>query len=249
MLRFLLIGFLIANSFQKELVYLSGAIGSTPSCAKGSCGLCGVWQAYPCVSKLLAEESFPNDTFLEHQLHPFAKKEEFRRILNYEKCPLQPLFANEKDPVYTKTVSYPSFSGFVSTRWAVWLIVDSNTGLMAGAGLRSQSGSQVWMAEPSGGTTPQPSRRSGTATLSMMLQSKTGSQEWCNGQGVINKWCKWYNYTINDCNDDYTTSSKPLVSIYAVPDQLNTFGTVQNFDVLYQNCTNRCGIAKLSCCD
>jgi hypothetical protein len=124
----------------------------------------------------------------------------------------------------------------ISTRWAVWLIVDSN--------------SHVWMAEPSGGTTPQPSRRSGTATLSMMLQSKTGSQEWCNGHGVINKWCKWYNYTINDCNDDdYTTSSKPLVSIYAVPDQFNTFGTVQNFDVLYQNCTNRCGIAKLSCCD
>jgi hypothetical protein len=215
MLRFLLIGFLIANSFEKELVYLSGAIGSTPSCAKGSCGLCGVWQAYPCVSKLLAEESFPNDTFLEHQLHPFAKKSEFRRILNYEKCPLQPLFANEKDPVYTKTVSYVAFSGIVSTRWAVWLIVDSNT-----------------------------------ATLSMMLQSKTNSQEWCNGQGVISKWCKWYNYTINDCNDDnYTTSSKPVVSIYAVPDQLNTFGTVQNFDVLYQNCTNRCGIAKLACCD
>jgi len=216
LLRFLMISFLIANSFSKEFVYLSGAIGSTPSCAQGSCGLCGVWQAYPCVSKLLAEESFPNDTYIEHQLHPFAKDNEFRRTLNYEKCPLQPLFANKKDPIYTKTISYISFSGSISTRWAVWLIVNTSDN---------------------------------TATLSMMSQSKSNSQEWCNGEGVLNKWCKWHNYTINDCNDDYTTSSKPLVSIYAVPDPFNTFGTVQNFDVLYQNCTLRCGVAKLSCCD
>lgn len=200
----------------KELVYLSGAVGNTPNCAEKSCGLCGIWSAYSCVSKLLQKKSFPNDTFIEHQLHPFAKENEFKQTLNYEQCPLQILYANQKIPIYTQTKTYNSFTGRVSGRWAVWLITNDVTN---------------------------------HATLSMMLQIKKNEQEWCNGQGILNKWCKWYNYTIVDCNDNYTSSSKPLVSIYAVPDDLNTFGTVQNFDVLYQNCTNRCGIANLSCCD
>jgi hypothetical protein len=202
-------------SFSKELVYLSGAIGSTPTCAEKECGLCGVWEAYPCIAKLLVEESFPNDTFMEHSLHPFAKESEFKRTLNYEICPRQLLYANE-NPMYTQTRWYMSFSGPIGTRWGVWLITDNVTN---------------------------------TATLSMMLQSKSGGKEWCNDEGVNNKWCKWYNYTINDCGETYNTSSKPVVSIYAVPNQMSTFGTVQNFDVLYQNCSNRCGIANLSCCD